>query len=272
MKTHARRSFLLTLALFAVLSVLFFVAFSRPAHAAPAPVPSQVPPPPPELVEKARQAAERGQGFQWIPPTYSSDTATATGPNVEAAGTEAVKVAQKSETPIIGNVGPNGTNGRAGASSVTASLKNFAPFDPSGTNIAGWSFCAAGIGIFVASVWFPKIPKSAGLLSIGVGLVLLLAPTFLHDNPLLAVIAVGLIGLAIVLVVGYKAKWFDHAVGSTVQTKLINDGDPAGAGALAHIQLNAPGVPAATRIAASRVVKAASDHLDKVEAALAPKV
>ncbi len=263
MKTAKARLILLA---FLAVAVLWpaFAALAADQAAPP------IPPPDPMLVKRAQEAAARGQGFQFIPPTYSSDEAKTTGPSSSGSG-DGVKVIHNGDAPLIGNVGPNKTNARAGSVNAKGSAEAFDPFAPTGSNTAGFVFIALGIGIFIASKFFPLVPQSAGFLSIGVGVVLLIAPTFLQDHPWVGIVAAGVLGLVCLLVVGYKAKWFDHAIAAPVQTKLINDGDPAGAGALAHLQANAPFAGSKVAVAASRVIKAASDHLDEVESLLAPK-
>ena len=187
----------------------------------------------------------------------SSESAQASGPSSTASG-DGLKQSVTGTAPDLAL--SVGGHAKGGDTKASQSANAFAPFDASGSNIAGWSFIAIGIGIFIASRFFPLVPQSAGFLSIGVGFVLLIAPTFLHNNPWVGILAAGVLGLVVLFVVGYKAKWFDSQIGPEVQQKLEDKGQIAAAGALAYLEANSP-------FASARKVKRATTKVAKAKGA-----
>lgn len=227
-----------------VVSVLMAIL----AHSARAADPNAIPP---EVLKAAQAAAAAGRPFEIVKLPSSSETASASGPSSTASG-DGLKQSVAGTAPDLGLSG--GARAKGGDTKVSQSANAFAPFDPSGSNIAGWSFIAIGIGIIIAANVFPLIPLSAGWVSIAVGVILLIAPTFLNSHPFVAVVLAGAAGMAALFIVGYKAKWFDQQIGPGVQQELVNKGQAVAAGALAHIEASKPFASARTVARASKQV------------------
>lgn len=258
MKKSDRRPFVVSAILFAALFVLFVVAFSRPAHAAPASDPNAIPP---EVLKAAQAAAAAGRPFEIVRLPSSSETANAAGPSSTASG-DGLKQSVSGTAPDIGlSIGGHSTGGSTKASQ---SANAFAPFDPSGSNVSGWIFILLGIVLLVGRVWVPLIPLTAGYASIATGVVLLVLPSFLNQHPFVAVVIVGIVAVGFLLVVGSKAKWFDLQVSPEVQQQLQAKGQVLAAGALAHLEANAP-------FASARKVRRASQVIAEAKRAKATK-
>lgn len=211
---------------------------------------------PPEVLKAAQAAAAAGRPFEIVKLPSSSETASASGPSSTASG-DGLKQSVAGTAPDLTLSG--GGRAKGGDTKASQAANAFAPFDPSGSNIAGWSFVALGIGIIIAANIFPLIPLSAGWVSIAVGVILLIAPAFLNSNPFVAVVLAGAAGMVALFIVGYKAKWFDQQIGPGVQQELVNKGQAVAAGALAHIEASKPFASARTVARASKQVAKAKE-------------
>ncbi len=248
MKTKTGRVFALALYVF-----LFSVVFVRIAFASD---PNTSGPLVPKEAAGLVGSLPEGSTVRIIRRGSSSESAAASGPSSSASG-DGLKQSVTGTAPDLAlSVGGHAKGGDTKASSQANA---FSPFDPSGSNLAGWSFIAIGIAIFIGSKFFPLLPQSAGFLSIGVGMVLIVAPTFLNQNPWIGMLIVGVLGLVCLFVVGYKAKWFDAQIGPEVQQRLEEKGQKVAAGALAHLEANAP-------FASARKVKRAAATVAKAKA------
>lgn len=242
---------------YVLLLALVCAAFARPAKAGQAASPP--PGPPPEMIKAAQEAAAKGIPSELVQLPVSTESANATGPSSHGSG-DGLNQMVKGTAPAVGLTA--GGNAVGGDTNATNKASAFAPFDPSGSNISGWIFIALGIGLIVGRAWIPIIPVSAGAISIAVGIVLLILPSFLNQHPFVAVVLVGAAALIALLVVGGKARWFDTQVGPAVQKKLIGKGQHVAAGALAHLAANAP-------FAGVRSVRDASETIVEAKKVLA---
>lgn len=212
--------------------------------------------PPPEMVRAAEEAAKNGIPFELIRLPSSNETANAAGPSSTASG-DGLKNSVAGSAPEVGLSG--GSRSKGGTTKGSQEANAFQPFDPSGSNISGWLFILLGIGLIIGRAWLPIIPISAGCISIGVGLVLLVMPTFLNEHPWVAVILVGLAALIALLFVGGKARWFDIETAPERQQELEQKGHTLAAGALAHLRANAPFASAKNVAQASNVLRRAKE-------------
>lgn len=220
--------------------------------------------PPPEMIRAAEEAAKKGIPFEIIRLPSSNETANASGPSSTASG-DGLKNSVTGSAPEIGLSG--GSKSKGGTTKGTQSASAFQPFDPSGSNISGWLFILLGIGLFIGRAWLPIIPISAGFISTGVGLVLLVMPTFLNEHPWVAVLIVGVGALVALLLVGGKARWFDLETSPEKQQELEQKDQTQAAGALAYLRAKAPFASARSVAQASNVLQRAKA---KKKAAQAP--
>lgn len=236
------------------------------ASAAAQTQPSAPPAPPPDVLKLAEQAMKDGRGFQLIPPQTQAASGSATGASSRGVG-DGINMVQNGTAPSVTLPGQNSSGGDNRSSSKANA---FAPFDSSEASNAGFACIALGVGILIAAAWFPKIPLTAGFVAIGTGVVLLVFPRFLNEHPALAVVAAGLLGTAVLLVVGYKAKWFDQAIGPEAQRRLIAKNQIVAAGALATLETSKPFASSRTVARAAETVADAKKVIAKSRLAADP--
>lgn len=222
--------------------------------------------PPPDVLKLAEQAMKEGRGFQLIPPQTQAASGSATGASSRGVG-DGINMVQSGTAPTVTLPGQNASGGD---NRSTSRANAFAPFDSSEASNAGFACIALGIGILIAAAFFPKIPLTAGFVAIGTGLVLLIAPRFLNEHPVVAVLIVGALGTGVLLFVGYKAKWFDQAIGPAVQQELISKGQTVAAGALATVEMSKPFASARTVARAAKTRATAKVVINKARLATDP--
>lgn len=223
----------------------------------------QAPPPPsPEVLRAAEEAIRQGRGFQLIPPQIITHDATATGATSHGVG-DGVKFTQSGTAPALAM--PGGLTASGGDNKSSGGANAFTPFDSSEASLAGFACIALGVLSLVACGFFPKWPASPGWILIGIGLVLLIAPRWLNEHPALAVLGAGLIGVPVAIYLGYKNKWFDAAVGPTVQQELLSKGQTVAAGALATVEMSKPFAAARTVARAARTRANAKVAINKAK-------